>query len=108
MLRTSQKLPECTYKQHQKPDMQLLGTGSLGPSNLSLGTSLVAQLVKNPSAIWKTRLQSLGWEDPLEKEMATHSSVLARKSHGRSILVGYSPWGGKESDLVTKQQLSCP
>ena len=39
--------------------------------------SLVAQMVKNPSALQETWVQSLGWEDPLEKEMATHSSVLA-------------------------------
>ena len=39
--------------------------------------SLVAQLVKNPPAIRETRLQSLGWEDPLEKGKATHSSILA-------------------------------
>ena len=41
--------------------------------------SLVAQTVKHLPAIWETRVQSLGWEDPLEKEMATHSSTLAWK-----------------------------
>ena len=40
-------------------------------------TSLVAQLVKNPPAMQETWVRSLGWEDPLEKEMATHSSNLA-------------------------------
>ena len=39
--------------------------------------SLVSQLVKNLPAIWETWVQSLGWEDPLEKGKATHSSVLA-------------------------------
>ena len=39
--------------------------------------SLVAQLVKNLPAMQDTQVQSLGWENPLEKEMATHSSVLA-------------------------------
>ena len=39
--------------------------------------SLVAQLVKNPPAMWETRVQKLGWEDPLEKGKATHSSILA-------------------------------
>ena len=39
--------------------------------------SLVGQLVKNPPAMWETWVQSLGWEDPLEKGKATHSSVLA-------------------------------
>ena len=39
--------------------------------------SLVAQLVKNPSAMWEIWVPSLGWEDPLEKGKATHSSMLA-------------------------------
>ena len=39
--------------------------------------SLVAQMVKNPPAMQETQVWSLGWEDPLEKEMATHSSILA-------------------------------
>ena len=39
--------------------------------------ALVAQLVKNPPAVWETWVRSLGWEDPLEKGMATLSSVLA-------------------------------
>ena len=37
----------------------------------------MAQMVKNPPAMWETWVQSLGWEDPLEKGMATHSSILA-------------------------------
>ena len=41
--------------------------------------SLVAQMVKNLPAVRETQVQSLGWEDPLEKEMATHSSTLAWK-----------------------------
>ena len=41
------------------------------------GASLVAQLVKNLSAMWETWVQSLGWEDPLEKRKATGSSILA-------------------------------
>ena len=39
----------------------------------------MAQMVKNLPAMGKTWVRSLGWEDPLEKEMATHSSVLARR-----------------------------
>ena len=57
----------------------------------------VAQSVKNLPAVQETRVQSLGWEDPLEKEMATHSSILAWKNHGQRSLVGCSPWGHKES-----------
>ena len=39
--------------------------------------SLVAQLVKNPPAVWETWVQTLGWDDPLEKGKAIHSSILA-------------------------------
>ena len=52
-------------------------------ANLSSGlvtwASFVAQLVKNPSAMQETWVRSLGWDDPLEEGMATHSSVLAWK-----------------------------
>ena len=44
---------------------------------LALVASPVAQQVKNPLAVWETWVQSLGWEDPLEKGKATHSSILA-------------------------------
>ena len=43
--------------------------------------SLAAQRVKNPPARQETWVQSLSWEDPLEEEMATHSSMLARRIH---------------------------
>ena len=42
--------------------------------------SLVAQLVKNPPAMWETWVQSLGWEDPLEEGVATHSSIFGWRS----------------------------
>ena len=48
----------------------------------------------------ETWIQSLGWEDPLEKEIATHCSFLAWKSQGQRSLAGYSPWGPKESDMT--------
>ena len=66
--------------------------------------SLVAQTVKNLPAIQETRVWSLGWADPLEKEMTTHSIFMPRESHGQRSLVGYSPWGHKESD--TTEQLT--
>ena len=54
------------------------------------------------------QFQLLGREDPLKKEMATHSSILAGKSHGQRSLVGYSPWGHRRAghDLASKQQQS--
>ena len=47
------------------------------PDNQDCRASLVAELVKNPLEMRETWVQSLGWEDPLEKGIATHSSVLA-------------------------------
>ena len=52
------------------------------------GASLVAQLVKNPPALWETSVRSLGWEDPLEKGKATHCSILAWSSR----TVYWSSW----------------
>ena len=49
----------------------------------------------------ETQVQSLVWEDPQgEKEMATHSSILAWEISWKRSLVGYSPWGHKESDTI--------
>ena len=44
---------------------------------MTLWTSLVAQMVKGLPTVWETQVQSLGWEHPLEKETATHSSIHA-------------------------------
>ena len=65
--------------------------------------SIIAQSVKNLPTMQKTQVRLLGWEDPLEKEMAIHSSILAWKFHGWRSLAGYSPWGLKEWD--TTEQL---
>ena len=47
-------------------------------------------MVKNLPAVHKTQVLYQGWEDPLEKEMATHSSILAWRIHGQRSLEGYS------------------
>ena len=52
------------------------GKGKVFPLQYSW-VSLVTQLVKNPPAMWETWVRSLGWEDPLKKGKATHSSILA-------------------------------
>ena len=67
---------------------------------------LVVQMVKNLPAMQQTWVRSLGWEDPLEKGMATHSSVLVWRIPWTKDLVGYSPWDHKESDLTEKLALS--
>ena len=61
----------------------------------------VAQLVKNLSEMWEAWVQSLGWEDPLEKGMATHSIILAWR-----IPRLYVPWYCKESDTTEQLSLS--
>ena len=65
-----------------------------------LMASLVAQPVKNPPAMWETWVRILAWEDPLEKEKATHSSVLAWRIPGTGSLVGCRLWGRTESDTT--------
>ena len=59
---------------------------------------LVVQTVKNQPAMQKTRVQSLGWEDPLEKEIATHSSILAWKN-----TVDRAAWWAEPSTWVRQE-----
>ena len=69
---------------------------------------LVAQLLKNLPAMQETQVQSLGWVNPLEKEIATSSSVHAWIIPCAEERVGYiySPWGRKESDTTEQLSLS--
>ena len=53
----------------------------------------------------ETGVQSLDEEDPLEEEIATHSSFLPGESHVQRSLAGYSPWGHKESDTTEQRTL---
>ena len=63
------------------------------------GASLVAQMMKNLPAVQETRVRFLGWEDPLEKEIATHSISLPGKSHGqRAAVHGVTKSGARLSD----------
>ena len=62
----------------------------------------MAQTVKCLSTMWETWVPSQGREDPLEKEMAIHSSTIAWKIPQKRSLVGYSPWGSKESDTTER------
>ena len=68
-------LPLYSPKSRNQKQMFLL----LEVSLVSSMASLVLQMVKNLPALQETWVQSLGWEDSLEKGMATHSSILARK-----------------------------
>ena len=62
--------------------MSLLGS-YFKNSSVYIGESLMAQLVKNPPAMQETWVRPLGWEDPLEKGRATHSSILAGEFQAR-------------------------
>ena len=68
----------------------------------------VAQMVKSLPAMQEMRIQSLVREDPLEEEMAIHSSILAGEFHGQRSLVGYSPWDRKQLDKTKRLTLWNP
>ena len=59
-------------------------------------------MVKKLPAVWKTQVRSLGQKDPLEKDMATHSSILAWQIPWMKEFGGYSPWGCKELDTTER------
>ena len=67
--------------------------------------SLVAHSVKNLPAVQETWIQSCGWEDPWRREWQPTPVFLPRKSHRQRGLVGYSPWGHKESDRTEQLTL---
>ena len=66
-----------------------------------LRASLVAQTVENLPAVQETWVGSLGWEDPMEKGVATHPIFLPGEFHGL-----HSPWGLKESDMTERLSLT--
>ena len=68
----------------------------------STWTSLLAQTVKHLPTVWETQVQSLGWEDLLEKEMATHSSILAWKIPWMEEPGRLQSMGSKELDMTER------
>ena len=63
-------------------------------------------MVKNLPVMQETQVRSLGREDPLEKEMTTHSCILAGDFHGKRSPADYKPWSCKESDTTERLRLS--
>ena len=63
----------------------------------------MAQTVKNPPAKWETWIRSLGWEDPLEEDMATHSSILAWRIPWTEEPGGLQPMGSQEPNMTEKR-----
>ena len=85
----------------QYPSLYALDASNMPPSQL--GTSLVVQTVKHLPTMQETQVQFLRWEGLLEKEMATHSSILAwRIPWTEEPTVGYSPWGRKGWDTTER------
>ena len=73
----------------------------LRPSSLKSG--FLGSEVKNlpvKQEIQKSRVESLGQEDPLKEDSATQSSILAWRIPGQRSLAGYRPWGHRESDMT--------
>ena len=68
----------------------------------------MARMVKNMSSMWETQVRSLGWEDPLEKEMATHSSILAWEIPWTEEAGGLHSMGSQESDMMVTKQPPVP
>ena len=66
----------------------------------------MAQMVKCLPTMRETWVQSLGWKDLLERKWQSTLVFLPRESHGRRNLVGYSPWGRKESDTTERHLLT--
>ena len=60
----------------------------------------MAQMVKHLPTMWDTQVRSLGWGDPWRRKWKPTSVLLPGKSRGRRRLVGYHPWGRKESDMT--------
>ena len=60
----------------------------------------MAWMVKNLPVMQETCVRSLGQEDPLERKWQPTPVFLPGESHGQMSLAGYSPWGGKESDMT--------
>ena len=80
--------------------------GPLCASSVHLWTSVVTPMAKNLSPVQETWFQLMGWEDPLEKGMATHSSILAWRIPWTEEPGGLWSMGCKESDKTEQLKLS--
>ena len=86
-----------------------LPSNLLGSFSNSESSLMVAQTVKCLSIMQETWVQPLGWEDSLEKEMATYSSTLALKiSWTEELGAGYCPWGRKELARLSNFTFTLP
>ena len=72
-----------------------------------VGASLVAQTVKNLPAMWDTQVQPWVWKIPWRGEWQLTSVFLPGELHEQRRLVGYTPWGCKESDMTQRLSVEC-
>ena len=104
--------PPCSLRPHGKREKRCIHLSTAGcfvpgPTGFLLGFRgnpgfPGGSVVKNQPTKWEMRVQSLGWEDPLEKEMAAHSSILAWEIPGQRSLASYNPWVHKESNTTKR------
>ena len=100
---------KCHWEQFgQREKMEKVGDKSCREFELFplYWASLVAQMVKNVPWVQESWAPSLGWEDPLEKEMEPTSVFLPGEFHGQRRLVGYSAWSHKELDMTEQLTFS--
>ena len=98
----SQSMGLQRVRQDWVTELNLTESHYRGPPSgiyLNLITS-VAQMVKHLSTMWETQVWSLGREVPWRRKWQSTPVLLPGKSHGQRSLVGYSPWGRKESDTT--------
>ena len=91
---------KINFSRTKKIDVEKWLHEETGENIDSYWASLVVQMVKNLPAMQKTRVLFLGWKDPLEKGMATHSSILAWRIPWTERLGGLQSMGHKESDTT--------
>ena len=91
--------------------VRLLATHGLRPTRvhgmaiattLKSGASLAAQMVKRPPAMWETQVRSWVGRIPWRRKWQPTPVFLPGESHGQRTLIGYSPWGCKESDMTER------
>ena len=95
----------CSSKSISPPDLDLPLTWSLAFYHFPWA-SHIAQLVKNLPAMQETWVRFLGWEDPWRRKWQPTPVFLPGEFHGQRSLVGYSPWGRKESDTTERLHFS--
>ena len=89
-----------THPQQQKVTHENKSFQHFQIPTMNIGASLIAQLVNHLPAMQETRVQFLGWEDPLEKEVATHFSILAWRIPWTEEPGGLQSMGSQESDTT--------